>query len=269
MNLHLLCEKIQLQPEIRDEVIKFYNSFNFETISEDLSKLKNMKTEKEARESLKVRFPDDTKHIKILTCMLLCAVDIYQLYSSKGISDQIYIETMKCFTRFISECKRETGVYAFDRAFWTARQVNGKLFRIGELEYEMVTFKSKPTISVHIPSDSIMTDENCNDSLDKANDFFKRFFNEFDGCDYICESWLMMPELKKFLKPDSNIIKFQNRFDIKEIDYNDKEFFTWVFNTKNTDAISDLPEKSSLQRNLKNYLLNGGKFGSAFAVLRK
>ena len=268
MNLQKLCEKIELQSEIKVEVDKFIEHFNFDTIREDLAKLKNMKTEKEARTHLDHLFSDDPNHIKILACMLLCAVDTYQIYEEKGIEEQIYIDTMKCFTRFISECKESTGIYAFDRAFWTPRQICAVLFRIGELEYEMTSHENKRVISVHIPSDSIFTDEKCSDSLNKANEFFSRFFKEFDNVDYICESWLMMPELKLFLNANSNIVKFQNRFDIKEIDYNDKEFLQWVFKTRNCE-IKDLPEKTTLQRKLKNHLMNGGKFGGALGILKK
>lgn len=268
MNLQKLCEKIELQPEVKTEVDKFNSTFDFETISDDLEKLKNMNTEKEARIHLDKFFSDDPNHFKILTCMLLCAVDTYKIYQEKGIDEKIYIDTMKCFTRFISECKESTGVYAFDRAFWTPRQICGVLFRIGELEYEMKSFKNKNVISVHIPSDSIFTEEKCNDSFNQAKLFFKKFFNEFENVDYICESWLMMPDLKLFLRDDSNIVKFQNRFEIKEIYYDDKEFLQWVFKKKNCD-IKDLPEKTSLQRKLKQHLLNGGKFGAALGILKK
>lgn len=268
MNLQKLCEKIELQSEVKTEVDKFIGQFNFDTIRDDLDKLKNMEAEKEARSHLNQLFTDDPNHIKILTCMLLCAVDAYQIYEEKGIEEQIYIDTMKCFTRFISECKENTGVYAFDRAFWTPRQISCVLFRIGELEYEMTSHQKNRVISVHIPSDSIFTDEKCTHSLNKAYEFFNKFFPEFSNVDYICESWLMMPELKLFLKADSNIVKFQNRFDIKEIDYNDKEFLQWVFNTRNCE-IKDLPEKTTLQRKLKSHLLNGGKFGGALGILKK
>lgn len=268
MNLPELCQLIELQQEITSEVEKFYNSFDFKTVQEELQKLKNMNTEKEARAHLNQIFPDDTDQIKMLTCMLICAVDIYQFYLTKGIPKQIYIDTMKCFTRFISECKNKTGKFAFDRAFWTARQINALLFRIGELEYEMTTINEKPIVSVHIPSDAIFTDEKCTESLNEAKKFFARFFPTFNGVDYMCESWLLMPELKTFLSKDSNIIKFQNRFEIKEVIYEDKEYLEWVFKTRNCE-IKDLPEKTTLQRKLKDHLLKGGKFGSALGYLKK
>lgn len=44
---------------------------------------------------------DDPDGLKILTCMLHCAEMSYDMYKNKGISDKIFADTMKCFTRFI------------------------------------------------------------------------------------------------------------------------------------------------------------------------
>ena len=65
-----------------------------------------METEAAAREKLKRLFGEDEKQIKMLTCMLVCAAKQYTWYKKTGISDDIFYATMRCFTRFVKECKR-------------------------------------------------------------------------------------------------------------------------------------------------------------------
>ena len=98
-------------------------------------------------------------YTSILACSLLCACRAYEEYQKKGISDTVYFETMKCFTRFIDETQKRTGRLAFDRGWWTYRQISMQLFRIGELEYEFVEYEGRPALSIHIPSDAHFSKE--------------------------------------------------------------------------------------------------------------
>lgn len=266
MDLITLCDKIGLQGEVREKVINFYQTDGFTQVHPFICGLKNMKTEASARKELTHLLGEDPQKTKMLTCMLVCATELYPWYQEKGISETIFFDTMRCFTRFIEECKQMTGQYAFDREWWTPRQVSGILFRIGELEYEMINAESAPAISIHIPSDSILTVKKCDASLESARDFFASYFPEYHGRDYICHSWLLAPELCSLLLPDSNIIAFQHRFRIQRVDYLDTEYTEWVFKTKNT-SIADLPENTSLQKNMKRHLLNGGKIGTGYGIL--
>lgn len=266
MNLTTLCNNIHLQKEIQEEVIAYSQTPGFAKISSSINGLTDMKTESRTRKELTQLLEPDSKKIKMLTCMLACAADLYPWYQEKGICDTIFFETMCCFTRFIEECRQITGEYAFDREWWTARQVSGNLFRIGELEYEMTYNENTPVISIHIPSDSILTREKCDFSLEMAGTFFEKYFPDYRDKDYICDSWLLAPELDGLLPADSNIIAFKHRFTIQKVSYHDTEYIEWVFKARNT-KIADLPENTTLQKNMKRHLLNGGKIGTGWGVL--
>lgn len=266
MDLKTLCNKINLQEEVRKEVVNYFHTDHFNQIRPLINGLRNMETENDTRSKLEQSLGEDPKKFKMLTCMLACASDLYTWYQKKGISEAIFFDTMRCFTRFIAECKEITGQYAFDREWWTVRQVSGNLFRIGELEYEMICTDSAPAISIHIPSDSILTDSRCDTSLKNAKDFFAEHFPEYHGVDYICHSWLLAPELCSLLPPDSKIIAFQHRFNVQRVDYLDTEYMDWVFKTRNV-SITDLPENTRLQKSMKRHLLNGGKIGTGYGIL--
>lgn len=288
MNIEKLCSGIRLQQEIKTEILRYSQTEDFQKILPIADGLKNMETEAGARSALRQLSGQDKKQIKMLACMLACAADLYSWYEQKGISDTIYWDTMGCFTRFIEECRERTGEYAFDREWWTARQVSGRLFRIGELEYERKHIKAgrnslqssqsgacgnerkqtkdRPVISVHIPSDAVFDPVSCDKSIDRSRQFFAEYFPEWKKADYICNSWLLSPELKKLLPEGSHILNFQSRFQILKTDDSDREFIRWVFQTESS-SISDFPENSTLQKNIKRHLLNGGTIGSGYGVL--
>ena len=76
-----------------------------------------------------------------------------------------------------------------------------------------------------------------------------------------------MPELKEMLGKDSNIIAFQNLFEIDTVDYDAAWYMKWIFpGAENIDEL--LPEGTTLQREMKKYLLDGKKFGIAKGHLK-
>jgi hypothetical protein len=153
----------------------------------------------------------------------------------------------------------------------TVRQVGCRLFRIGELEYELAEEKGERFISVHIPSDAVLSAGRLNDSLSRARAFLKEYFPERSGDAVICESWLLSPALEDLLPADSGIRRFRGAFTITGSFPDDDSALQWVFGVtdkqKNTVRTEDLPENTSLQRALKARLLSGLKPGSAIGIL--
>ncbi len=267
MDLETLCQKIALPEELQREAFKFYHSDAFSLVKDHIVGLKEMKTEAAARKELNNLLGKDENRIKMLTCMLVCAAEQYVWYKEKGIPDPIFFATMGCFTRFIRECEKITGIRAFDREWWTARQLSGTLFRIGELEYEKMEKNSIKMVSIHIPSDSLLTKECCDQSIADAKKFFKKYFSEYSDAEYICDSWLLTPELSLLLPETSHILAFQKRFSLQNVDYSGTEYIEWVFKTRDAKT-TNLPEETTLQKRMKQFLLDGGKVGSGFGILK-
>ena len=175
MNIYTLCDKIELQPYIKKRVLLFIEDFDFCTVDE-LQKgyfiYKNMKETLNQTQSI---LGKDTDGVKILSCMLKASLDAYRVYQEKGISDDIFFATMRCFTRFINETYKMTGEMCFDRYWWTTRQVGCHLFRIGELEYEIKRIDKDIFIDIHIPSDADFSPLAVGKSLQDAHKFFMKF----------------------------------------------------------------------------------------------
>jgi hypothetical protein len=157
----------------------------------------------------------DEDGTKILTCLLKVAVDSYEIYQQKGISDEIYFETMKCWPRYISETYVSTGKWCFDRHIWSTRQAGAHLFRLGQLEYEIKRGEDGTVvIGVHIPSNAKFTPQLVDESLAMAHEFFAKYYPELDGAEYHCHSWLMDRQLGQMLGEEANITRFQSRFEV-------------------------------------------------------
>ena len=266
MNILTLCDYIKLQPEIKFSVIEFVNDFDFNSVNKQLIGFQNYEQMSNALSELQTALGEDTDNIKILACMLKASANVYDIYKEKGISDEIYIATMKCYSRFIDETYRMTGKLYFDRYWWTTRQAGCHLFRIDELEYEMKHIDDDIVIGIHIPSDVDFSPSAVDDSIANARRFFSKYYPELSNAEYCCHSWLLDSQLRGMLKKDSNILHFQNLFEIFDEGEVGSDFLEWLYHTKSTDYAA-LPENTSLQKNVKKHLLSGGAIRNTYGRL--
>ena len=208
-----------------------------------------------------------------LARQLLTALDNREKGPWKDLPEDVWLDTMRCFTRFVGEHYRSTDVYAFDRGFWTTRQINARLFRIGELEYELRETQGERWLALHIPSDTRLTTDRLNDSVARARRFFEAWFPEWAGLPMRCTSWLMSPTLKELLPEGSNILRFQQAFDITAVDPESSGAIGWIFQLTGEQAkdaaLSALPENTTLQRRAKALLLSGRQVGAASGTLAR
>lgn len=267
MDLITLCKKINLQEEIFNKVIQFNQSFNFQSIQQELINLNNKEISYNTYEKLTKLFNEDSYNIAILTSYLNAALLTYEIYKQKGIKESVFIDTMKCFTRFIEECKVKTDKYAFDRAWWTHKQVSMVIFRLGQLEYEFIN-EDKKIISIHIPSDANMTKENLLLSLEMLKEFVNNHYQEYKNALVLCDTWLLAPKLKEFLNNNSKILNFQNLFDIVYVDENSDDCFEWVFKKNRGYDINNVCVKTSLQQKVKQLMLDNKHLGKATGYLK-
>lgn len=267
MNILTLCNIINLQHEIKSCVIEFANGFDFSTVDNQLRDFQNYEKMSDALAELRTILGEDTDNIKILACMLKASADVYKIYKDKGISDEIYFDTMKCYPRFINETYRMTGKLYFDRYWWTTRQAGCHLFRIGELEYEIKHIDGDIVIGIHIPSDVDFSPSAIDASLASSKQIFSKYYPKLTNAEYRCHSWLLDKQLKEMLNDSSNILSFQNRFEIFDEGEVGTDFIEWLYNTKSIDY-AILPENTSLQKNVKTHLLSSGVIRNAYGRLK-
>lgn len=262
-----LYRLIGLQPEIVGVMQSVGKEMDLGKVEAYLERMTDRENAQEAYRGLDALLTEDTDHCKMLYCQLECARRVFGQYRVKGIPQDIYTDTMKCFTRFLEECRKKNGRLFFDRGWWTYRQVSMGLFRIGDLEYEFGEYKGGKAIAVHIPSDADFTAEAVDRSLKAAGRFFGKYYPDYRYDKYTCDSWLMSPALKRLLPEKSNILSFQERFVITEVNPAEKEYIEWLFQVPADTAYGELPAETSLQRRVKSLLLEGGNVGTAYGIM--
>lgn len=69
-------------------------------------------------------------------------------------------------------------------------------------------------LSVHIPPTGRLDAQESEESVAAAVRYFERWYPEEPLAGLVCHSWLLDPQLAEYLRPDSNIMRFQSRFDL-------------------------------------------------------
>jgi len=162
---------------------------------------------------------------------------------------------------------------SFNLMVWGAYYQRGYMVRLGRLNYEF-GIKSKHDyaeqfgddaayIYLHIPpADNGLLDEEVELSVRMAQEKLDTYFPECAGKQkvFCVRTWLLGPQLREMLKPTSNIIKFQNRFNITDYYEGTASYVSAVFKISaplNSVDFAALPEDTSLQKAVKERLLKG------------
>ncbi len=148
--------------------------------------------------------------------------------------------------------------YAVDK---TTKLAQNFRTRLSKKEWKPVFTPGDNAIKVHIPNGGKLDKESCESAYQKARDIFTNCFPETHFKGFLIGCWMLSPELKDILSPQSNIIEFQNKYEIFPLKNNAADAFMYVFGIKGTpiDQIdfANLPEANSLMRGLKAKALEG------------
>lgn len=266
MKIIELCNLLEIQSEVKEKLIECEKHIDFKCITQEIEQMKHPECWEGALERLKCLLGNDEDGMKILTCQLRCVCDIYAKYEELGISKRTFIATMKFFPRFLQDYKDRHGSYRYVWAWWAVRQISMVEYRIGELEYEMRIENGRHLIDIHIPADADMEIGKLRNSYQEALVFFEKYYPDFEGADMVCYSWLLAPSLKYVLPENSKILQFQKSFIIERIEEDNLGFMDWIYGNRSI-PVEELPEDTTLQKNLKPYLRNNGIIGVASGKL--
>lgn len=269
IQLQEICNRIHMPEEVTAHVLSLAEQMDTSLLEQPIQELLSRSTWDSGLEALKKLIGEDFDGLKMLTISLIAGQASYEKYKDMGISDTVFFDTFGCFSRFVKEHKVSYGYYGFDRYWWSVRQIALEEFRIGELEYEFDRRDNMDIIAIHIPSDADMTKEKLQQSYDEAVAFLAKYFPHFHYQHFTCDSWLLSPGLKDILDDSSKIIQFQNAFQIISTRPEEKDYMEWVYKNPKLTSLDEVPQETSLQRKMKEYLLNGGKIGCAYGYLKE
>jgi len=201
-------------------------------------------------------------------------------YQTKGIGLDVFYESFSSMTVCCQVCYDRLGIYGIDQQTyrrWQRYVLDGTLFRLGRLEFQLKEFDydleidghkapaGTTVLSVHIPRYLPLKEEDCEKSYAWARAFFKEFYG-MDPCIFVCGSWLLHPWMQDVLPPESGIIRFQTKFQLYRVEQKPESAINWIFPGYAGKDISQFPADTSLRRAAIERLQSGGPIGVAFGI---
>jgi hypothetical protein len=214
--------------------------------------------------------------------VFLCAVPaIRDWHRAHGVPDTIGWDTLADLGRNMRLYRRRTGHVGLDVPWWIALHFRGALFALGRLQFNPYRVGSgragplfwydartsealgegfragDPVLGVHIPEAGPLGPSACDASFRAAATFFAAHFPERASSVATCTSWLMDDQLLEYLPPESNIVRFQRRFELvpgaRDADESIQRF---VFG-RVPARLSDVTPRTTLERAIVRHLQHG------------
>lgn len=137
--------------------------------------------------------------------------------------------------------------------------VNREKITLSKDEWELCLSEDDPVIPIHIPRKGDFERETVESSYETMRLLMEKCFPDMPYKAFHCKSWIMSRDLRKVMKPESNILAFQSKFIHYPIKSDGTWIFGWVFTGEGgIENLENFSEKTSLQRNVKELYKNGG-----------
>ncbi len=198
----------------------------------------------------------------------------------KNIPDAIIRAIFSDISLWFRYVKREFGMYGLSprMVLWFNHHFAGKLYKLGLLQFEIASLDLEagnlhigdPILKVHIPEGERLLSDLCDQSFEKAGKFFSEILS-YDFHAFIFDSWLCDREFMNLLPETSNIRKFVKRFElVRQSAVKDDEIYQRVFGGRAVQiGMVDYPLKTSLQKILYPFFMEGIFFGSGVGIIVK
>ncbi len=111
-------------------------------------------------------------------------------------------------------------------------------------------------LDVHIPGGTKLDNEECRKAFVDAIYFHKTYFGYQECRGFVCESWLLDPQMQRLLPKTSNIYRFQREFYLYPVLSDEMQTFQNLFGTGDTD-LNKVKVFTSLQAAVADYLKKG------------
>ena len=188
-----------------------------------------------------------------------------QKNSNRGISEEVTTATLKDVNVWLENYKTQFGAAGLGEFHWLINHYTGDLFRLGRLQFRIEKSlngipSGEVSIETHVPQGEPLDTDACLKSFEAAKVFFSNFFPEFKPEYFMCDSWLLNPNLADILSENSNIVRFMRLWTVIPFPSDSgAQAIERVFGFGVTaDGLKNAPEDTGLQKKLKAYLLSGG-----------
>ena len=155
--------------------------------------------------------------------------------------------------------------YTFDEMGLLKR----KPVKLNLKEWQRIMAPGDKVITIHIPGEGKLTPEIVDKTLDEADRILPKCFEEYEVKGYVCQTWFLDTQLREVVSENSNMIKFQHRFDLVMAgDNKNHSLFEHIFNVKPTE-LKNLVPKNNFQKKMLDRALAGKKMYWGYGILKR
>jgi GNAT-like C-terminal domain/N-acyltransferase N-terminal domain len=193
-----------------------------------------------------------------------------EFHRARGVPDDISRRSLGSLANNLNRHRRIYGCGGLDSPEWVFKVFRGIVYHLGRLVFNRDRVgaevaqasghdPAEPALGVHIPPIGPLRQAECLESFDRAAGFFAEYFPDEPVELAHCRSWLMDPQLARYLAADSNIVTFGRLFELIDApEPGDDAIIRWVFEAPEPQDWRALSASSSLHRAVLRHLARGG-----------
>jgi len=200
-----------------------------------------------------------------------------KIFEEHNVSMDILTHTLQDTALWIRNYKRHNGYLGLASRSWISVGFKGKLFRLGRMQFEMTTIKQEtglpylskgdPALEGHVPQGEPLDHEACMESYRRAFPFFEEHFGYHAKAVHL-KTWMLDPEMKKILPPDSNIMKWANDATLLPVEEKMSDLSRFIFGQPTID-LKTAPRDTTLRRKILEHIEAGGEFCNRAGIIMR
>jgi hypothetical protein len=138
-------------------------------------------------------------------------------------------------------------------------RVTEQMVTYSKRTWELISREGSGIVGIHIPRGAKITKENILSGFREAFRLSRERYPEVDVRAIHCGTWMLDPQLKVLAGAESKLAGFVDSF-LKYPHGGDATaaVYHFVFQRQHPESLEELPENTTLQRNIKTLYLNGG-----------
>ncbi|GAA1553133.1 hypothetical protein GCM10009804_07630 [Kribbella hippodromi] len=151
---------------------------------------------------------------------------------------------------------------------WVTHHFRGAIYALDRLHFERQRCwfdardeggpaAGEPVLGLHIP-EGRLTPESVDAALERARAFFRAHYADEQYAYATCVSWVLDPQLAEYLDAETNLIRFQRRFELlPAVEKDDSVTVVEFLFKRSLPELDTLPQATTLQRAVVRHIRSG------------
>ena len=174
-----------------------------------------------------------------LLALVASADAVRRFHAARGVPPEVSASGLRDLGQQVSVHRRTYGAFGLHTQGWLVCVWSGAYFWLGRLAFNLTRLDGRWVIDTHIPESGPLTPESVDDSFARAREVFGTHFADLPAEELHCRSWLLDPQLAEVLPGESNMVRFQRRWELYgDADLGDDDAVFFVFRRRDTTTES-------------------------------